>query len=150
MKKLFLILGLMFTLSLAAVAGDLRSASLLTGSYVTSDAVEFTYDDKVTVEVIVSGTPEALTGYLVAEMSVDGTNFFPVIINVPGTATATEQPYTRLTKRWSFSTNAAGVAWAETFERWGAAHWLRVKLMESTASGTTTALVKVKATTSKR
>lgn len=148
MKKYILIFSL-FTILISSCFAEMRDAAVLTGAYVASDPVNTEHVQQVTVEVYVSGTPEALTCRLVPQWSVDGTNWVSEPVNVSGTASATEQPYTRLDKRFDFSINSSGLVFGETFTRWGAFKWFRVEVMESTGSGSTTALVQIKGATAK-
>ncbi len=146
-KILTPIFFLLFTLSI--LAGDMRDAAALTGAYVNSSSVDVTYYQTVSVEVVVSGVGEALTCALVPQWSTDNLTWISEPYNVVGTASATEQPITRLDKRFNFSVSATGLAWGETFTKWGAYKYFRVKVKESTGAGTTTALVQIKGTTNK-
>lgn len=124
-----------------------RAAALLTTSYVACSAT-ICDDQQLTVEVFVSGTGEAITCSLVPQWSTDNTNWFDEPVNIAGVATATEQPYTRLIKRFDFSVSTTGGVFTETFDRWGRNRYFRVKVKG--ASATTTALVQIKVGTSAR
>ncbi len=142
MKKLILSFVALLILSVSALA-DLdikRAAAVVTTGYVTSSAI--TCDDhQITLEVRVSGTPEAVTCSLKPQWSTDNVNWVDEPVSITGTATATEQPYTRLSKRFDFSLNASGIVFSETFNRWGNNRYFRVTLKGGSA--TTTALVEV-------
>jgi hypothetical protein len=123
-----------------------RAAAILSTSYIASSSTTCD-DDQITVEVNVSGTGEAVIASLKPQWSSDGTNWVDEPVNVMGTASATEQPYTRLSKVFQFSVSATGLAFSETFNRWGNNRYFRIVIKG--ASATTTALVQVQTDTSK-
>lgn len=123
-----------------------RAASVLTTGYVASDSI-VCEDHQITVEVVVSGTPEAVTASLKPQWSTDGVTWYDEPVNVAGTAGGGEQPYTRLSKRFDFSVNSSGGVYTETFNRWGNDRYFRVAIKGGSA--TTTALVQIKLGTSK-
>jgi hypothetical protein len=148
MKKLILISALLLigAFNLQAQLVEKRAAAVVTTSYVAS--TETAGDDhQFTVEVIVSGTGEAVTASLIPQWSSDNVNWIDEPVNISGTASATEQPYTRVSKRFDFSLSATGLAFSETFNRWGNNRYFRVKIKGGSA--TTTALVQIKVGTSK-
>lgn len=147
MKKLSLFFTLLLVCSAAfAQMTEKRAAAVLTTGYVACTSTECA-DHELTVEVIVSGTGEAITASLIPEWSTDNVTFYPEPVNVTGTATATEQPYTRLNKRFDFSVSATGGVFTETFVRWGNHRFFRVSIKGGSA--TTTALIQIKVGTSK-
>jgi len=149
MKKLLIPILSLFLIatSYASSMSVKRTAATITTSYVATTQIECADDHQVTCEVTVSGTPEAITASLVPQWSTDGTNWIDEPVNVAGTATATEQPYTRLSKRFDFSINSSGLVFTETFTRWGSNRYFRIKIKGGSAS--TTALVAVSLGTSK-
>ncbi len=148
MKKFLLSLFAILLCASSAFA-DLdikRAAALLTTGYVACTGI--TCDDhQITCEVRVSGTGESVTASLIPQWSSDNTNWVDEPVNITGTATATEQPYTRLSKRFDFSVSATGTVFTETFTRWGSNRYFRIKIKGGSA--TTTALVEVGLGTSK-
>ncbi len=149
MKKLFYSLTLLAILwpSMLFADTDMRDAAVLTASYVSSGAINCQNAQQISIEVIVASA-QAKTCNLLAQWSVDNVNWVTEPVNVAGTATATEQPYTRLDKRFDFSVNVTGMAFGETFTRWGGYKWFRVQVKESSGSGST-ATVQIKGSTSK-
>jgi hypothetical protein len=120
----------------------LRAAAVLTTSYVASEVIiDLQKWNAVTLEVLASGTPEAVNATLIVQWSADGVNWGNECDITYGTVAAGEQPETHNIATPVFSVGTAGVCFQQRYNR--ANRFMRAKIKG--ASATTTGLVAIQA-----
>lgn len=112
---------------------SLRSAAVMTSSYVVTSSIDLGSYTSVTA-YLTKGTAAAETASLKPQWSEDNTTFYDEQVEVAGTASGTEQPFTAYSRRTDVSVAASTPDWSSRFNRQGRYFRMAIKSSGTTAT----------------